>query len=235
MSVKIMGLVWDLDIPREEKFILLAYTDHASHDGTNIYPSVELISQKTGYSRRSVQTITRNLEERGLLLSDGKGPNGTNKWKYGGAEISPAKSAQMQEKKKRGAKSTGKGAQPTAPESSEPSLEPSLNDEDDSKSSLATLSKLYSENIGPIPNGITADLIRNASIDFPEAWYEPAFLIAVKNNARKWSYIEAILDSWKKNGFGWKPAKRSENKQSESKSAAAIREFAKKHGVDVNG
>lgn len=82
MSVKCMGAVWDLDLPRNEKFVLLAYTDHADHDGTNIYPSVGLISRKTGYDKRSVQRITRDLVNRGLLISDGSGPRGTNKYYF---------------------------------------------------------------------------------------------------------------------------------------------------------
>jgi len=81
MSVKVMGLVWDLELPRNEKFILLAYADHANHEGKNVFPSVKLIAKKTGYDHRSVQRITRKLENRGLLLEDGKGPKGTKRWR----------------------------------------------------------------------------------------------------------------------------------------------------------
>jgi hypothetical protein len=81
MSVKVMGMVWDADLPRPEKFVLLAYADHANHDGTGIFPSVALISRKTGYDERSVQRITRRLEnEYKLLLPDGSGPQGENRW-----------------------------------------------------------------------------------------------------------------------------------------------------------
>jgi len=87
MSVKIMGLVWDLDIPQNEKFVLLAYADHADHNGDNMFPSVALVAKKTGYSERSVQRTTRSLEEKGYLVANGKGPNGTNKWKFGRGDI----------------------------------------------------------------------------------------------------------------------------------------------------
>ena len=83
MSVKIMGLVWDLELPQSEKFVLLAYADHADHNGDNMFPSVALVAKKTGYSERSVQRTTRSLEEKGFLVANGKGPKGTNKWKYG--------------------------------------------------------------------------------------------------------------------------------------------------------
>jgi DnaD/phage-associated family protein len=70
---------------------------------------------------------------------------------------------------------------------------------------LAKLSTLYQSTIGLIPSGIMPDILRNAAIDYPEEWFEKAFEVAVVNNVRKWSYIEAILDGWKRNGFGWKP------------------------------
>ena len=71
MSVKIMGLVWDLDLPQNLKFVLLAYADHSDHSGRNIFPAVASIAKKTGYSERSVQRITRELESLGYLIADG--------------------------------------------------------------------------------------------------------------------------------------------------------------------
>lgn len=106
MSVKIMGVVWDADLPRDEKFILLSYADHAAHDGTGIYPSVDRTAWKTGYHRRSVQTITKKLVERHILILDGKGWNNTNRYRLdvtalpqrenykGGAEFAPCKKQQ---------------------------------------------------------------------------------------------------------------------------------------------
>lgn len=81
MSVKIMGVVWDANLRSTEKLVLLAYADHAQHDGTRVYPSIESIAQKTGFSERTVQNATRSLEESGWLIPDGAGKNGTNKWR----------------------------------------------------------------------------------------------------------------------------------------------------------
>jgi hypothetical protein len=100
MSGLLMGLVFEVPFDgkfgRAEKQILLAYADHADQAGKNIYPSVDLISQKTGYSERSVQATTRTLEELGYLVSEGFGPSGTNRFsipmirtKEGGAKIAP--------------------------------------------------------------------------------------------------------------------------------------------------
>lgn len=102
MSVKAMSLVWDLPCPTNHngkdfkpghKFVLLGYADHADHFGKNIYPAVMTIASKTGYDERSVQRLTNELNEMGLLLPDGQGPRGTNRWMIpfdgGGDKISP--------------------------------------------------------------------------------------------------------------------------------------------------
>ena len=101
MSVKTMGLVWDMECPKEinksafkpsNKFVLIAYADHADHNGRNIYPAVPTIAKKTGYDERSVQRLTRELEEMVVLVADGQGPHGTNRWYIpggGGDKVSP--------------------------------------------------------------------------------------------------------------------------------------------------
>lgn len=67
MSVKIMGRVWDLDLPPAHKYVLLAMTDHADHNGENMYPGTGLIAHKTGYSVRQVQRIIDDLVQQGIL------------------------------------------------------------------------------------------------------------------------------------------------------------------------
>jgi hypothetical protein len=68
MSVKIMGAVWDMDLPPNEKLVLLALADHADHDGGNVFPSVPTVARKTGYSERQVQVIMRRLKDQGILV-----------------------------------------------------------------------------------------------------------------------------------------------------------------------
>lgn len=71
MSGKVSGWIWDSDIQdKSEKFTLLAYADHASHDGTGIYPSVPLVAWKTGYSERHVKRVKQILIEKGYLVPD---------------------------------------------------------------------------------------------------------------------------------------------------------------------
>jgi len=68
MSVKVMGRVWDADLPPNHKLVLLAYADAAEHDGTRSYPGWERLVQMTGYSRMHVHRITSELLGSGLLV-----------------------------------------------------------------------------------------------------------------------------------------------------------------------
>ncbi len=62
-----------------------------------------------------------------------------------------------------------------------------------------TIYNLYEQNIGPLTPMI-AELLREAEANYPALWIEEAMRIAVENNARKWSYVEAILERWKVQG-----------------------------------
>lgn len=90
MSGKVSGWVWDQELPMNEKYVLLAYADHADHDGNNVFPSLGLIARKTSYDKRTIRRITRKLEERGFLIPVGDQKGGrhrSNRWHipiYGG-------------------------------------------------------------------------------------------------------------------------------------------------------
>jgi hypothetical protein len=68
MSVKMMGQIWELDVPHAQMLVLLAMADHADHEGGNIYPSMGLVAWKTGYSERQVQRVVRELIQAGALV-----------------------------------------------------------------------------------------------------------------------------------------------------------------------
>jgi DNA replication protein len=59
--------------------------------------------------------------------------------------------------------------------------------------------RLYEANIGPL-TPMLADTLRDAEKEYPAGWIEDAVRIAVKNNVRRWVYVEAILRSWKEEG-----------------------------------
>lgn len=76
MSAKLTGAVWELDLPRPEKFVALALADHGKDDGTCIYPSLGRIEWKTGYSRTQVRQIMQSLVKMRLLFLVRKGGSG---------------------------------------------------------------------------------------------------------------------------------------------------------------
>jgi DnaD/phage-associated family protein len=58
---------------------------------------------------------------------------------------------------------------------------------------------LYESNIGPL-TPIIADALKQAEDEFSPLWIEEAFRVAVENNVRKWSYVQAILVRWQEEG-----------------------------------
>jgi DnaD/phage-associated family protein len=56
--------------------------------------------------------------------------------------------------------------------------------------------RLYEEHIGPLTPMI-ADALKEAEEEYPPEWIEEAIKLAVFENVRKLSYIEAILRDWK--------------------------------------
>lgn len=95
----------------------------------------------------------------------------------------------------------------------------------------ALLSKLYQDNITLI-TPIMADTLQDAVLDYPDSsWYEPAFKIAVDNNARNWRYVVTILKNWKEKGRDWKPngsKGKKENVPEKEYDYDALRKQAKK-------
>jgi len=76
MSVKVMSMVWDCDLPPNQKFVLLAYADHANDEGTSVYPGEDRMKKKTGYSKGNVRRVTAELIDAGMLMRTRKGHRG---------------------------------------------------------------------------------------------------------------------------------------------------------------
>jgi DNA replication protein len=64
---------------------------------------------------------------------------------------------------------------------------------------LPNIFTLYEQNIGALTPMI-AETLRDAEKQFPYSWIEEAIGIAVENNVRRWSYINAILEEWQIRG-----------------------------------
>lgn len=67
--------------------------------------------------------------------------------------------------------------------------------------------KLYEENIGPLTPMI-ADTLKDAEQTYSPEWLAEAIEVAVKQNARKWNYVDAILRRWKEEGRAEKQNRR---------------------------
>lgn len=215
MSVRAMALVWDLDLPRPEKFVLLAYTDHADHHGHNIWPAVGTIARKTGYSERAVQQITRSLEGLGLLIPDGQGPHGENRWRF---PMTPPPSVGVlgragqggENSAPPGAKSAG-GGEPqftpgVNPSSPEPSLKPSI--EPPPRAAAANAWERY---VGPLNMNAADSIEEMVQLAAPKAggpqaaerWVAEAIQEARRSNSGRISprYVYRILERWTVEGF----------------------------------
>jgi hypothetical protein len=77
LSAKATGLIWEAELPRPEKYVLLALGDHAKEDGSDVYPSLARVQWKTGYSETQVREIIRSLIEQRILVLVKKGGNGS--------------------------------------------------------------------------------------------------------------------------------------------------------------
>ncbi|MHB1355319.1 MAG: DnaD domain-containing protein [Anaerolineae bacterium] len=62
-----------------------------------------------------------------------------------------------------------------------------------------TIYALYEQNVGLL-TPLISEQLAEASTAYPEEWITEAFTIAVKQNARNWRYISAILERWATRG-----------------------------------
>ena len=211
MSVKAMAWVWDQPINRDEKFVLLAYADHADHNGYNIFPAVASVAKKTGYSERSIQRITHKLIESGWLIEDGTSNYQTNKYHipiYGGDKLSPPTDGGIKQGENEGdklsggdthvtggvTKSTGGGDIAMSPEPSLTVIKPSV--------VVENIYTIYSQEVGSLTPFIK-ELLEDIEKDYPETWFKKAVKEAKRSATRGVSinYIESILKRWKAEGL----------------------------------
>lgn len=77
MSGKLVGRIYDeIEIKRPMQIVLVAMADHAHDDGSKVFPSLDRIAWKTGYSVRQVQRIIGALKEMGVLKVVREGTKG---------------------------------------------------------------------------------------------------------------------------------------------------------------
>jgi len=206
MSGLIVGLVIRTPITETfvttAKFVAIIYADHAWEDGTHAYPAVETVASAMGVDTRTVQRHLRVLEDMGMLLPDGKGPRGTNKYKFplvegkedgsvrlaliGGDSVPPRQIA-------RGDTDSGDtdSGDMGVTRINKPSVVLVVVNAD-----FGEICKVYEEEFGALTPMI-ADAIKDTCDTYPAEWIPEAMQIAVQGNHRSWSYVEGILKNCK--------------------------------------
>ena len=210
MSGKISGQVWDLDLPHTELFVLLAITDHADHDGRNMFPSIDLLAYKTGYSRSTIIRTLNKLVSRGVLERVSR-PGHVSVYN---AHLDAApKKAPRKSTAKRGVKMTRVKLTPVAPGDTptrvtasakvidEPSVEPSDHQKTTVEETLTerqriirTLARWNEAKTGQLPNGYARGDMDAIADDYTIAQVEQAILsVGERKPQRPLQYLRSVL------------------------------------------
>lgn len=67
MSIKLMTIVWDMELPHTEKLVMLALADNANDAGA-CWPSISTLAAKCCMDRATVIRRLHDLENRGLIV-----------------------------------------------------------------------------------------------------------------------------------------------------------------------
>ena len=82
MAIEVMAKVIEsFDLPPREKYITLLYANYANREGEGIWPSQTTMAEMSGYSRTTVNKVTKILSKAEVLIPDGKTEHQTLKWK----------------------------------------------------------------------------------------------------------------------------------------------------------
>lgn len=128
-----MSLVWEWDLPANEKLVLLIIADHADDTGANAYPGIARIARRASLSERQVQRILSDLMRRNLIRIDFQRGGGVdvrsdrrpNRYTIiGVTPTSPRETDGVTFEASRGDIQPVHGVTPMSPN---PSLEPSMN------------------------------------------------------------------------------------------------------------
>lgn len=216
MSVEIMSMVFKrYPSGGGERLLALALADHASDDGSRVFPSVSLLAKKSVQSERTVQYQLRKMETIGWLIrvSDGIGGKG-NTTEYcispdwlKGAELAPFEKPQrVQSATQRVQPDASKGATAVAPESSitiiqpseaaQPVAQPAVDSKPASKIGWDVPDKMF--------KGITTDRMQAWERAFPgfdiegeltriDLWYERRLRESTKF---RWKNAERGIHNW---------------------------------------
>ena len=202
MSGLIVGLVLRTPISdnfnTEAKFIATVYADHAWEDGTHAYPAVETVAKITGLSARTVQRYLRTLQSMGMLIQNGHGARGTNRYDF--PVVNNAADGSIRLAFQRGDTQSPRQADggdslsgdslsgdTGVTQTNNPSLVLIVVNAD-----IKKVSEIYEREFGAL-TAMISDSIKDAVETYPPDWIPEAMRIAVENNVRNWKYVDGIL------------------------------------------
>ena len=68
MSVRVQTYVWQLKLTPTQKLVAIALADHCHDDGTDAFPSVSLLAEKTNLNERTVRRTLQELVRLDVLM-----------------------------------------------------------------------------------------------------------------------------------------------------------------------
>lgn len=95
MSVRVMSLVWQLDLPDSQKIVLLALADSANDEG-HCWPSMASLTRKCSKGERTIQGVIKELVTAGHLTRQEVPGKGCNYYIHPRSDCAPAISAPPQ-------------------------------------------------------------------------------------------------------------------------------------------
>jgi len=200
MSIEVYKSVWQNSKQTGGlKLTLLALADYCGQDnGYKCWPSIPTLATMVGTSERQIKRNLAQLEESGeLVVLRNVGRANTNLY-----DLSPLKGdthdtisvkEKVTSKTEKVTSRVIKGdthVTQTVRTVKEPSLQANGN---------GAVFSLYEQEIGMMSK-IISDQIVDAVDEFGAGFVEEAIGIAVKNNIRKWSYVDGVLQRWRANG-----------------------------------
>lgn len=200
---KILEIQPSNEFTSEMKFTAIAYANFARPDGSNVFPSVSTIAKITGYGERSVQRYKAALVSFGLLIPDGKGRHGTDKFRM---PINSNRYATVTPLE------FGGGDSPSGDNPSGVTVAHDPN-EPFNTATAAAVFKMFQEEITKITPLLKKDL-QAFLLKYPHDWILEAIQIAARQSVRKINYISSILQRWEAEGKddGKKPRKDQQKK-----------------------
>jgi DnaD/phage-associated family protein len=217
MSVKTMGMIWEIEVAQRDLLVLLALADHADHNGNNAYPSLALIAWKIGASERTVSRALKRLERAGILEArqrPGKTTiysihpeRATQKAPFkttdpGHSYVTPAKLSPLTSQPKNVRGTPGIAVSPEPSITNHPTTTAAaVAVVTESEPERPTVFAEYERQFGLTLTAGIADTLKEMVRDYGDDWTRDALGITTRSGKRgNLRYVEGILRRWKIEG-----------------------------------